>query len=229
MKVGPSLLIAVSVAVTIISCIHKGGKNIDQGEIHYSINYSGDLGLMPKEFMPKNMIVAFKDDKILFNISAPFGNSGILNLSNPETGIFHTYINLLGFKYYYSAKNGENYPGFEAMEGIEIKKTPGTSVICGFHCKSAQITFPDNNSKTYQVWYTDEIKVKNPNAATPFSEIHGVLMKFFFVMNETELHFEAETVYKKEIPDKIFERKEKYHKISRKDIDDIINKFVSMK
>ena len=53
-------------------------------------------------------------------------------------------------------------------------------------------------------------------------------MKFFFVMNEAEMHFEAETVYKKEIPDKIFERKEKYLKVSREDIDDIINKFVSM-
>ncbi|HBE42103.1 MAG TPA: hypothetical protein DDW27_13015 [Bacteroidales bacterium] len=222
------MLIAAFLAVTGISCIHTGGKNIDQGEIHYSISYSGDVGFMPKEIMPRNLIVSFKDNKILFNISAPFGNSGILNLSNPETGIFDTYINLLGFKYYYSAPAGENYPGFEAMEGIEIHRIPGTATICGFNCKSAEITFPHDRTKVYRVWYTDEIKVKNPNAATPFSEIHGVLMKFFFVMNDTELHFEAETVYKKDIPDKLFERKDKYHKISRKDIDNIINKFVSM-
>jgi len=222
------LFIAAIIAITGYSCNHKGGKNIDQGEIHYTINYSGKVGFMPKEILPKNMIVAFKDDKILFNISAPFGNSGILNVSNPETGIFNTYINLLGFKYYYTASPGENYPGFDAMKGIEIHKTPGISVICGFNCKSADITFPNNRMKVFKVWYTDEIDVKNPNAATPFSEIHGVLMKFFFVMNEAELHFEAETVYKKEIPDKIFDQKEKYLKISRQDIDDIINKFVSM-
>jgi len=227
-KVSTSLLITAIIAVTGYSCNHNAGKNIDQGEIHYTINYSGKVGLMPKEILPKNMIVAFKDDKILFDISAPFGNSGILNVSNPETGIFDTYINLLGFKYYYPAGPGENYPGFEAMEGMEIRKSPGVSVICGFECKAADITFPGDRTKVFKVWYTDEIDVKNPNAATPFSEIHGVLMKFFFVMNEAELHFEAGTVYKKEIPDKIFERKEKYLKISRQDIDDIINKFVSM-
>jgi len=227
-KVSTSLLITAIIAVTGYSCNHNAGKNIDQGEIHYTINYSGKVGLMPKEILPKNMIVAFKDDKILFDISAPFGNSGVLNVSNPETGIFDTYINLLGFKYYYPAGPGENYPGFEAMEGMEIRKSPGVSVICGFECKAADITFPGDRTKVFKVWYTDEIDVKNPNAATPFSEIHGVLMKFFFVMNEAELHFEAETVYKKEIPDKIFERKEKYLKISRQDIDDIINKFVSM-
>ena len=228
MKVRKSLFIAAIIALTGYSCNHKGGKNIDQGEIHYSISYSGKVGFMPKEILPKNMIVAFKEDKILYNISAPFGNSGILNVSNPQTGIFNTYINLLGFKYYYTASPGENYPGFDAMKGIEIHKTPGISVICGFTCKSADITFPNDRKKVFKVWYTDEIDVKNPNAATPFNEIHGVLMKFFFVMNEAELHFEAETVYKKEIPDKIFDQKEKYLKISRQDIDDIINKFVSM-
>ena len=228
MKVRKSLFITAIIALTGYSCNHKGGKNIDQGEIHYSISYSGKVGFMPKEILPKNMIVAFKEDKILYNISAPFGNSGILNVSNPQTGIFNTYINLLGFKYYYTASPGENYPGFDAMKGIEIHKTPGISVICGFTCKSADITFPNDRKKVFKVWYTDEIDVKNPNAATPFNEIHGVLMKFFFVMNEAELHFEAETVYKKEIPDKIFEQKEKYLKISRQDIDDIINKFVSM-
>ena len=227
-RVSVSLLFAAIIAVIGNSCMHMGGVNLDQGEIHYSITYSGDVGFMPKEIMPKHLIVSFKDNKILFDISAPFGNSGILNLSNPETGIFDTYINLLGFKYFYPANPGENYPGFEAMEGMEIHKTPGTTVICGFNCKSAEVSFPGDDARKYKIWYTDEIKVKNPNAATPYSEINGVLMKFFFVMNQTELHFEAETVYKKDISDKIFERKDKYLRISRQDIDEIIDKFVSM-
>ena len=43
-----------------------------------------------------------------------------------------------------------------------------------------------------------------------FSEIDGVLMSFFFFMGPAEMHFNAETVYKKEIPDKTFERRDKY-------------------
>lgn len=227
-RVSGLLAFAAIIALTVNSCKHSGGRHIDEGEIHYSINYSGNVGIMPKEIMPKNLIVCFKDDKILFDISAPFGNSGILNLSNPEAGIFHTYINLLGFRYYYSAKPGENYPGFESMDGMDIRKLQETAVICGFNCKAAEVSFPGDRSRVFRIWYTDEIKVKNPNAATPFSDIHGVLMKFFFVMNKTELHFEAETVYRKEISDKLFEIKDKYVRISREDIDDIINKFVSM-
>lgn len=228
-RVSLLLLFVAIITVTGDSCVHHGVRNIDQGEIHYSITYSGDSGFIPREFMPKYLVVCFKNDKILFDISAPFGNSGILNLANPETGIFDTYINLLGFKYFYPSDPGENYPGFEAMKGMKVHKTSNTSVICGFNCKSAEISFPDDiNNKKYLIWYTDEIKVKNPNTATPFSEINGVLMKFFFIINQKEMHFDAETVYKKDIPDKLFERKEKYVRISRKDIDEIIGKFVSM-
>jgi len=227
-RVSSGFLLVIFIVISGYSCTHKGVRNINQGEIHYSITYSGKVGFLPKEIMPKNLIVSFKDDKILFDISSPFGNSGILNLANPKTGIYDTYINLLGFKYYYSVNPGENYPGFEAMEGIEIRKTPGTSIICGFTCKSADVTFPYDRSKKYQIWYTDEIRVKNPNAATPYSEIHGVLMKFFFRMNDAIMHFDAETVYKKEIADKVFERKDKYLRISKEDIADMLDKFVSL-
>ena len=35
-------------------------------------------------------------------------------------------------------------------------------------------------------------------------------MSFFFFLGSAELHFDAETVYKKEIPDETFERKDKF-------------------
>jgi hypothetical protein len=221
------LLVALIIATTGYSCRTKGGKNINQGEIHYTIEYMGNVG-MPKELMPRNLVVSFKDDKILFDISAPIGNSGILNLSNPEKGIFDTYISLLTWRYYYSAKPGEPHPGFEAMEGMEIRKTSKSMVICGFNCKSAEVRLPYDRDKVHEIWYTNEIDVKKPNAATPFADIEGVLMSFFFIMGPAEMHFDAETVYKKEISDKTFERKENYSRISRDEINSFINKMISL-
>jgi hypothetical protein len=222
------LIIAIVIAFTGYSCRNKGDKNISQGEIHYSIEYLGNVGSMPKEIMPRNLIVSFKDNKILFDISAPFGNSGILNLANPEKGIYDTYLSLLTWRYFYSASPGEAPPGFDAMKGMIIKKTSKTGLICGFNCKNAEITIPNYKDGVFQVWYTNEIDVKNPNAATPYREIDGVLMSFVFVMGTTEMHFTAETVYKKEIPDKLFERREKYMRVSREDIGSIMNKMISL-
>jgi hypothetical protein len=222
------LLIAVLIAITGYSCKYKGGKNINEGEIHYSITYTGKTGILPREIMPKNLIVSFKNDKILFDISAPFGNSGILNLSNPKDDIFDTYISLLTWKYYYPAGPGELHPGFDEMKDIEIKTTGKTSVICGYHCKNAQVTFACNRNKVYDIWFTDEINVKDPNAGTPYKDIEGVLMDFFFVLGPAELHFDAENVYKKEVPDKTFERREQYKKISREEINQFIYRMTTL-
>jgi hypothetical protein len=131
-------------------------------------------------------------------------------------------------KYYYAAAPGEVNPGFESMKGMEITKTSKKSVICGFNCNNAEVTFPHDRSKIYNIWYTEEIKIKNPNAGSPFSEINGVLMNFFFFLGSTEMHFSAETVYKKEIPDITFERREKYVRVSRDEMDKVINMMNSL-
>ena len=157
-----------------------------------------------------------------------FGNSGIFNLANPDKGILDTYFSLFTLKYFYAVQPGEQYPGFESMKGIEIRKTTKTSVICGFNCKNAEITFPADRNKIYNIWYTNEINIKNPNIATPYSQIDGVLMNFFFFLGPAELHFDAETVYKKEIPDEAFERREKFMRVSREEIDKFINKMISL-
>lgn len=222
------LAIAVIFALASFSCKEHGGKHINQGEIHYNIDYIGSFGPMPKEVLPKNLVVSFKDNKILFEMISSFGNSGILNLSNPDKGIYDTYFSLFTLKYYYPVKSGELFPGFEEMSGMTLKKTSKTSIICGYNCKNVEITIPDQKDKVFQVWYTTEIDVENPNTATPYNEIDGVLMSFFFILGPAELHFEAETVYKKEIPDELFERRDKFMRVSREEIDKFINKMISL-
>jgi hypothetical protein len=221
------LFIVVILAMAGYSCKEKGGKYLDQGEIHYNIDYVGNLGPLPKEALPKNLVVSFKKDKILFEMIG-IGNSGILNLSNPEKGIFDTYFSLFTIKYFYAAEPGELNPGFEKMDGMVIKKTSKTAIICGFNCKSAEVSFPSYKENIYEIWYTNEISIKNPNASTPFNQIDGVLMSFFFFIGTAELHFDAETVYKKEIPDEIFERRDNFTRVSKEDINKFINKMISL-
>jgi hypothetical protein len=222
------LLIAVFFAITCFSCKERGGKHLNQGEIHYSIEYKGNFGQMPKEFLPKNLVVSFKDNKILFEMISSFGNSGILNLTNPEKGIFDTYFSVFTLKLFYALKPGEQFPGFEMMKDIVITKTLKTCVLCGFNCKNAQITFPAFPERVFEIWYTNEINIKNPNAATPFSQIDGVLLSFFFLLGQAELDFNAETVYKKDIPDEAFERRGKYVQVTREKIDKFINQMISL-
>jgi hypothetical protein len=216
------LSIAIIFAMTGYSCKERGRKVINQGEIHYTIDYVGDFGI-PKEFLPKNLIVSFKNDKILYDMTG-LANSGIFNLTNPEKGIYDTYFSIPPIRYYYAGVQGELYPGFSAMEGMVLKETTKTAIICGYNCKNAEVSFLATPDTKYNIWYTDEIKIKNPNASTPFNQIEGVLMNFFFFIGTSEMHFTAEGVYDKRISEEIFDRKAKYKRISKEDITRLINK-----
>ncbi len=216
------LLIAGFIITISYSCREKGGKYISEGEIHYSIEYTGYSNSIPKELLPKNLVVSFKDDKILFEIVAPIGNSGIVNLVNPQLNLCDTYISFFGARHMYASKPGELHPGFAAMTGMELRKTNKTAVICGYDCNNAEITFPSDRNKKFQIWYTNEIKVKDSNSSTPFHEINGVLMSFFFFMGRAEMRFEAEAVYKKDVPDKLFERRPKFRPVSKENMENLI-------
>ena len=222
------MLIAGLIVSVSYSCREKGGKYINQGEIHYNIDYISSTGKMADEFKPKTLVVSFKNDNILFEILSPIGNQGIVNIVNPEKKIYDTYINMIGVKYYYSGSPNERHPGFKSMEGLEIKKTSKTSTICGYDCNNAEVTFPFDRNKIYNIWYTNEIKVKNSNVSTPFSDIGGVLMSFYYILGNSEMKFEAENVYKKDIPDKAFERRPKFKLVSRENMDKIIIEMVNL-
>jgi hypothetical protein len=225
---GNALLFAIIIIFVGNSCGKNGSRSLNQGEIHYDVQYEGHVSLMPKELMPKNLVVSFKNDNIIYELISPIGSSGITNLSNPSKEIYDTYLSMFTIRYFYPSKPGEIYPGFEAMRGIEIKKTSKSATICGFKCKNAEVTFPFDRNKIYNIWYTDEIPIKNPNASTPFSQIDGVLLSFFFFIGHSEFHFEAQNFYRKEIPDKTFERKEKFKMVSKTDLNKFINKMVSL-
>jgi len=224
-----SILIAAIIALPLISsCKGRRMKDINQGEIHYSITYGGPEGSIPRELMPKTLIVSFKDDKILFDITSPIGNTGIANLANHNENLYDTYINMMGGRFFYAGVPDETAPGLKAMEGMQIQETGNSDNIMGYNCTHATVTLPSMPDSVFDIWYTDEIDIKQPNVSNPFSEIDGVLMKFFFFMGEREFIFEAEAVYSKDIPDKVFLRRERYRRVSKEVMDDYILRLVNL-
>jgi hypothetical protein len=221
-------LIAGLILLVCYSCKEKGVKFIDRGEIHYRIDYISGIGTMSNDLKPKTLVVSFKKNKILFEILSPIANQGITNLVNPQAKVYDTYINMIGIRYYYAGLPGELHPGFGSMEGMEIKKTSRTTTICRYTCKHAEVTFPSDRNKKYNIWYTNEIRVKNSNASTPFREIEGVLMSFYFILGNSVMKFEAETVYNKDIPDNAFERRPKFRLVTKDDMDRIITDMVNL-
>jgi len=201
-------------------------KNMREGEIYYNIKYVNNPSTLSTDFLPKELIIAFRNDLISTSLRTPIGNSGLTTVVNPKQKIYDTYLNILSFKYYFEGNYNDMQPGFASMAEITIHDTGRRSVSCGFNCIQAQVDFPDKK-KTRYIWYTSEIKAESPNRMTPYKEIDGVLMDFFYIIGDAELQFTADEVLVKEIPDKEFERKKNYRKVSARYLDTLILKMIS--
>ncbi|HPC99280.1 MAG TPA: hypothetical protein PL040_09955, partial [Bacteroidales bacterium] len=92
---------------TLFSCKNSNYRNLNEGEIYYNIDYIKSQGSLSVDFKPKSLVVSFKSDKFLFEILSPVGKQGIVNVVNPEKGIYDTYVNMLGTKLYYEGSASE--------------------------------------------------------------------------------------------------------------------------
>jgi hypothetical protein len=200
---------------------------MSEGEIFYSIDYIRNPFTLSKDFLPKELVISFKDDMISTELTSPIGNAGITIITNPGSDIYDTYVNMLAFKFCYEGKPKHLSPGFSTMKDLSFRETGRESQICGFSCKELEARIL-NDSSTFHVWYTDEIDIKNPNQLTPFHEIDGVLMDFFYVIGDAEMRFKARQIYFKEVPAKNFERKKNYKSVSEGYLDSLILKMIAL-
>ena len=202
-------------------------KSIDEGEIHYRIIFHDRNAVLPDELMPSSMIVKFKKDKMIMEITSPVGNNGVFIISDPETEQIKTFIRILGMKYYYVGTFDEIAPGLNPMTNMDIRKTNQVTSILDMECRRAIASIPEKDF-TYDLWYTKDIDIKNPNIYNPFRDIDGVLINFFFMMGEVTIEFQAEGVYMRVVPDKAFQKGENFRRIDRKSMNDLIASMMSL-
>lgn len=221
------ILLAIIVFSGLEGCKQSGLKNLDEGEIHYSIKYKGRQGTISEALMPDNMIVRFRNNKIMMEIVAPIGNNGIYTLIDQENNSVETFISLMGMKYVYRGVVGEIPPGIDPMTDMVVEKTPLTREFFGLECKNAKATVPGTDF-SFDLWYTTETGLNNPNISTPFSSIDGLLIIFFYRMGDVIVEFEAQGIYNRSIPDKELTVSDKYREIERAPMHSIISKMMNL-
>lgn len=224
-------IILISISVIAFSglkgCVHSGLQNLNEGEIHYSIKYSGNHGSVSEAMLPDNMVVKFKNTKIMMEIMTPIGNNGIINIIDSKENTMETYLRLIGMKYVYRGIAGEIPPGIDPISNMTIEKTSRTREFFGLQCNHAKVTLPEIEF-TYDIWYTTEIELVNPNLSTPFSSIDGVMIMFFYKMGDMIVEFEAQGVYKRSIHEKEFAPGSKYRALDRNTMHSIISKMMNL-
>ena len=218
------IIVTVLFVILVSSCKDTTDKHFREGEIHYRITYlESNLGKIPVELLPKEMTMKFTGDVVMTEIDGIFGYFNISNVTNKKKSDNITYLKVMNKKFYFEGKPGEIAPGFRLMANMDIEFVDGNKEICGFNCEKALIRLPEIGNDPVPVFFTREIGVKDPNSATPYKEVDGVLLEFYLTLSNLKMKLIAENVYSKPVSDKKFDRPSDYVRISKPIMEGILD------
>lgn len=197
---------------------------IKEGYIEYDIEYlDKSIDNFMKGFLPKKMIIKFKDNNTINKIEGFSGIVSFTHIQNYRNKRNITLVKVLNKKYQYIEKINDESLFFEKLPGIKIEEQDTIVEVCGFKSKKAKVTLPDKDFEPFYIYYTEEIIINNVNAQTPFNSIDGVLLEFQLKLYDMPMRLTAKKIQSAKISSDNFEVPEGYERINRKTMAEIID------
>ncbi len=181
---------------------------------------------MPTNLLPKKVTLKFRGHKGITTIEGFMGMFSLSNLSDFRKQTNTMILKVMDNKYFYTGEKYEQPFFYEGLKDIKITTTTETKIIAGFKCKKATIGFTNGNRPPFTVYYSDEVKIKNPNKSTPFNELDGVLMQFNISISNIDMQLTASKYKQVPVSKDIFEIPKEYKRVSRDKLSGVIAKLL---
>ncbi len=220
----PRLICFVLIASLSQACSDFFKKDIKEGVIEFAAE-----AVDPKEgssmTVPDKMIVKFKNDLIAAELEAGLGFAKMKFISDPVKKQFRSQVFFFEKKQSvmnYDELKKTNYylPDYDVEYGQKTKD------IAGYSCKNAILKFKDG-SPSFEIWFTKDIAIKNPNWANAYYKIDGVLMDYRLKKYGLELHFTATSVSEAKIDDSYFTIPSDFEPVNNADLEKMFEGFYS--
>ncbi len=194
-------------------------KDLSEGIITYSIDYPEQKD---KRFLyailPKEMTYYFKENKLHSKINkGSFECSYSADCSKKE---LNTYMNDGGD--YSSIIFGNDLVHYTPKDE-KISLTKQKDTLLGLVVHKAIATNLKTGQKN-EIWYTKDIKLRNPNWFNKYKEVPGVMIKYTMMKNGVPMVFQAKKIVRCEVSDSIFQIRKNSTRIGYSDYLAKINK-----
>jgi GLPGLI family protein len=182
--------------------LQAAGKDFT-GVITYKITLQGS-GITDemKTMMPKTMIMTIKGNKSHTEMVMGMGKT--VSIANADDKSSITLIDMMGQKIAIQSTYEDIMEEMDKSPELDVKVTGETKTICGYVCKKAIITHPDEDIEIF-VYFTEELGSKDLNFDNPqFKDINGVMLEFEMPNEQFTMQFIATSVEKKKVDDSMF-------------------------
>ena len=213
--------------VLLLSACSKPGEN--EGLIRYDVKFNDEeKEVFPIiEILPNTMNYYFKNGSTVSEISflGLFRTAYISNLESEENSVLFYYMPK---GYYVSTKFGEKTIGFDPMPGIILTETDEVKNILGFSAHKVNVSFEHDTIEPYDIWYTKEFNIENPNWHTPYKDIDGVLLDYRIKMKGISMHLTISSFSDNQVDSSRFVIPQTYTRVTPEEMDDIFDRYLQM-
>ena len=213
------LLLGSLYILFLASCCQKDEKFISEGLIEYDAKVVDEANPMAS-LAPSKMTIKFKNNYSAAEMSAGMGLFTTSFISNQEKKSLTQLVKLLNKKFSL-VQNETEIKKENEQYAMEIIPTKEMKVIAGYNCKKAHVKLKDEFATEFDIFYTDELDIKNPNFANPYNMIDGVLMEYQLKKFGLEMRFTAKMVKPEEIEDSTFELPTDNKPISQQEMNEL--------
>jgi hypothetical protein len=220
----PVYPVLLSLAIISGSCRKPPAGGEAEGLIRFNIAYNQDqVGAYSANVLPKQMTMEFGDGKVMNTIEGGLGFFCLVHVSDTRNMQHTTWLKFIDNRYIFEGKRKESPCCFGMLDGMKLIYTDSIKDIVGFPCLNAIASFPEGGIESFDIWYTEELGIRNPNSNTPFSDIPGVLLEFNTLMGNANMHMVATAYEARHIPPKQFQPPRNYKPVSKAEIEKILN------
>lgn len=201
-----------------LNCFAQAAKhNLSSGKIIFDISYpESHMDESTKANLPKESIMYFKNDKVKVEINMPMGKTTVI--SNNTTGDGIMLMNMMGNKMAVKMDKDDILKEKSSIGKATVSQTRESKVIAGYTCYKAVITIPTKDGdKTFDAWYTHEIKAKN-SFSSQIEGVDGFMMEFINNQNGMNMKMTARSVEAIDITDSEFDIPEGYEVKTMEDL-----------
>ena len=218
----------IVLSILIVSCRQEEPEGIfEKGRIDYKITYlENNLTSISPNLLPKKMKLEFNQE---YSTNVIEGFMGVFRLNNVtyfKNKRCSTLLEVLNKNYIYFGKRGDEMCCFENMSDMSIEETDETKTIAGLNCRKAIVTLKNTN-ESFEVYYTKDIKLADPNITNPYKKIDGVMVEFQLTLSGLKMKFTAdnfENSAKTSIKEPVFPKNT--NEVSREQMTHIISKLM---
>jgi len=200
---------------TLLSCDNTlFEREISEGVIEYKVSFPFyDQESIMAGMLPDKATLEFKEDRFVSQVSSGIAFRTTLIGNNTERTIDQV-LQLLSKRFYTSMTERDVMAFNSSMPEMTLIYTNETDTVAGYKCKKAIAIFNDISRPEIELYYTDDIGLKDPNWHTPYAEIPGVLLRYEMEQYNMRMRLEAISVEKIIIPEERFKIQENFEEVA---------------